>query len=70
LLQKPRGAVQGPDTEGTTAVIAVEAARRLVRDGAKTGRAHTAQAYDPTGFLNFLAPHGISLAIPASDTQQ
>ncbi|HEY2671460.1 MAG TPA: saccharopine dehydrogenase NADP-binding domain-containing protein [Rugosimonospora sp.] len=65
--QRARGAVRGPDTYGTTAVIAVEAARRLVTDSAKPGVLTPAQAYDPTSFLNFLAPHGISWAITASD---
>ena len=63
----PRGAVRGPDTYGTTAVIAVEASRRLVTDGAEPG-APTLQAHDPTSFLNFLGPHGINWAITASDT--
>jgi short subunit dehydrogenase-like uncharacterized protein len=58
-----RGAVQGPDTYGTTAVIAVEAARRLGTDGAAAGVLTPAQAFDPAGFLAFLAPHGISWAI-------
>lgn len=56
----------GTDTYGTTAVIAVEAARRLVTDGAVSGVLTPAQAYDPAGFLDFLAPHGISWAITAA----
>jgi hypothetical protein len=54
-------------------VIAVEAARRLVADGAGPGVLAPAQAYDPAGFLAFLAPRGISWTIvrgtggPAAD---
>jgi short subunit dehydrogenase-like uncharacterized protein len=66
--QRARGVVQGPDTYGTTAVIAVEAARRLVTDGAKPGVLAPAQAFNPTSFLNFLAAHGIGWAITASGT--
>ncbi|GAA3782746.1 saccharopine dehydrogenase NADP-binding domain-containing protein [Plantactinospora mayteni] len=66
--QFARGVVQGHDTYGITAVIAVEAARRLVADGAKPGVLAPAQAYDPTSFLDFLAPYGISWTISLSDT--
>jgi len=66
--QSARGIVQGPDTYGTTAVIAVEAARRLVADGAKPGVLAPAQGYDPTSFLDFLAPYGISWTIAVPDT--
>ncbi|MEU7872846.1 saccharopine dehydrogenase NADP-binding domain-containing protein [Dactylosporangium sp. NPDC049140] len=62
-----RGVVHGHDTYGITAVIAVEAARRLVADGAKAGVLAPAQAYDPTSFLNFLATHGVSWTITVSD---
>jgi len=65
--QSARGIVQGHDTYGTTAVIAVEAARRLVADGAKAGVLAPAQAYDPTSFLNFLATHRVSWTITVSD---
>jgi short subunit dehydrogenase-like uncharacterized protein len=58
-----RGVVSGPDTYGTTAVVAVEAARRLAPDGAKPGVLAPAQAFDPTDFLNHLAPHGIRWTI-------
>lgn len=67
--QTARGIVRGHDTYGITAVIAVEAARRLVTDGAKPGVLAPAQAFDPTSFLNFLAPHGISWTITTSDTR-
>lgn len=66
--QSARGVVRGHDTYGITAVIAVEAARRLAADGAKPGVLAPAQAYDPTSFLAFLAPHGISWTITVSDT--
>jgi short subunit dehydrogenase-like uncharacterized protein len=66
--QSARGVVSGHDTYGITTVIAVEAARRLVADGAKPGVLAPAQAYDPTSFLTFLAPHGISWTITVSDT--
>jgi len=51
-----RGVVEGSDMYGTTAVIAVEAARRLVTDSPKPGLLAPAQAYDPTDFLDFLVP--------------
>jgi short subunit dehydrogenase-like uncharacterized protein len=54
-----RGVVEGRDPYGTTAVIAVEAARRLLTDGARAGVLAPAQAYDPAGLLDFLAPHGV-----------
>jgi short subunit dehydrogenase-like uncharacterized protein len=57
--QHARGVVQGPDTYGTTAVIAVEGAHRLATHGAKPGVLAPAQAYDPADFLNSLAPYGI-----------
>jgi short subunit dehydrogenase-like uncharacterized protein len=53
-----RGIVRGRDTYGTTAVIAVESARRLVADPAKPGVLAPAQAYDPTDFLDSLGPYG------------
>lgn len=58
-----RGVVQGIDTYGTTAVIAVEAARRLVADGAEPGVLAPAQGYDPISFLDFLRPSGIRWTI-------
>jgi short subunit dehydrogenase-like uncharacterized protein len=57
--RRARGIVQGPDTYGTTAVIAVESARRLITDPAKPGVLAPAQAYHPTTFLDSLIPHGI-----------
>ncbi|WP_327587956.1 saccharopine dehydrogenase NADP-binding domain-containing protein [Nonomuraea sp. NBC_00507] len=61
--RRARGIVQGPDTYGTTAVIAVESARRLIADPAKPGVLAPAQAYHPTAFLDFLIPHGIQWII-------
>jgi short subunit dehydrogenase-like uncharacterized protein len=61
--RRARGIVQGPDTYGTTAVIAVESAHRLIADPAKPGVLAPAQAYHPTAFLDFLIPHGIQWII-------
>jgi short subunit dehydrogenase-like uncharacterized protein len=55
-----RGWVTGPDAYGLTAVIAVEGARRLVTDGAPAGALAPAQAFDAAGFLDALAPHGVT----------
>jgi short subunit dehydrogenase-like uncharacterized protein len=60
-----RGVVRGTDTYGSTAVIAVEAARRLAAGGAARGVLAPAQAFDPAGFLDFLAGRGISTAVRA-----
>jgi short subunit dehydrogenase-like uncharacterized protein len=54
-----RGEVEGTDGYGKTAVIAVEAARRLVAGGAKSGVLTPAQAFDPESFLGYLAGHGV-----------
>ncbi len=54
-----RGEVEGTDGYGKTAVIAVEAARRLAADGAKPGVLTPAQAFDPESFLGYLAGHGV-----------
>jgi short subunit dehydrogenase-like uncharacterized protein len=62
-----RGLLQGTDTYGTTAAIAVEAARRLIADGAKPGVLAPAQAFDPAGFLNFLISHGLRWSISTTD---
>ena len=53
------GEVEGTDGYGKTAVIAVEAARRLVADGAKAGVLAPSQAFDPESFLDFLSAHGV-----------
>jgi short subunit dehydrogenase-like uncharacterized protein len=62
-----RGLVRGTDTYGTTAAIAVEAARRLVADGAQPGVLAPAQAFAPDDFLNFLASHGLDWSISTTD---
>lgn len=58
-----RGVVSGPDTYGTTALIAVEGARRLAADCATAGVLAPSEAFDPAGFLDFLTPHGIGWSI-------
>jgi short subunit dehydrogenase-like uncharacterized protein len=58
-----RGLVHGTDTYGTTATIAVEAARRLAADGAEPGVLAPAQAFDPAGFLDFLTSHELRWSI-------
>jgi short subunit dehydrogenase-like uncharacterized protein len=63
-----RGTVRGVDTYGTTALIVVEAARRLVADGAKPGVRTPAQAFDATTFLDFLAPYGVGWTIDLTTT--
>lgn len=61
--RRARGVVDGQDTYGTTAVIAVESARRLVADPAKPGVLAPAQAFGPADFLDFLLPHGVRWTI-------
>ncbi|GAA2262412.1 saccharopine dehydrogenase NADP-binding domain-containing protein [Actinomadura luteofluorescens] len=61
--RRARGIVEGPDTYGTTAVIAVESARRLIIDPPVPGVRAPAQAYNPAAFLDFLHPHGIRWVI-------
>src|SRR6266511_2760272 len=64
---RARGVVYGRDTYGTTAVIAVEAAHRLVTDPARPGVLAPAEGYDPAEFLDFLAPHGVRWTIDTAD---
>ncbi|MDX3228118.1 saccharopine dehydrogenase family protein [Streptomyces sp. ME19-01-6] len=61
--RRARGEVRGSDAYGTTAVIAVEAARRLATDGAPSGVLAPAQAFDAAGFLDFLGDHGVSWSV-------
>jgi len=58
-----RGVVQGTDTYGTTAVIAVEAVHRLVSGKAPSGVVAPAQAFEPADFLDTLAAAGVSWSI-------
>lgn len=58
-----RGVVHGTDSYGTTAVIAVEAARRLVVDGAGPGVLAPAQAFAARDFLAFLETRGVTLDV-------
>jgi short subunit dehydrogenase-like uncharacterized protein len=68
-----RATVEGTDTYGSTAVIAVESARRLATDGAEPGVLAPAQAFDPITFLDFLARRGAAWSLdvrgPAKDTK-
>jgi hypothetical protein len=54
--------IQGFDTYGTTAVIAVEAARRLAGSG-RSGALAPAEAFDAADFLDFLTGHRLSWRI-------
>lgn len=54
-----RGWVEGSDVYGSTAVIAVAGAVRLAIGDTPAGVLAPAQAFDPAGFLNSLAPHGV-----------
>lgn len=54
-----RGIVHGTDLQGSTAVIAVEGARRLVADGTKPGVLAPAEAFEPADFLDHLRRHGV-----------
>jgi short subunit dehydrogenase-like uncharacterized protein len=60
---RARGVVSGPDTYVATAVLAVESARQLADHHAKPGVLAPAQAFDPAGFLNFLARCGVSWSV-------
>jgi short subunit dehydrogenase-like uncharacterized protein len=61
--RRVRGVVEGSDTYGLTAAIAVESARRLVAEPAKAGVLAPAQAFDPSAFLDFLGAYGVRWAI-------
>ncbi|WP_055589505.1 saccharopine dehydrogenase family protein [Streptacidiphilus griseoplanus] len=54
-----RGWVTGHDAYGLTAVIAVEGALRLAAGKAAPGVLSPAQAFEPAGFLDALAPSGV-----------
>ncbi|MFF0613348.1 saccharopine dehydrogenase family protein [Nocardia tengchongensis] len=55
-----RGWAGGVDAYASTAVIAVEAARRLVAPGAPAGTLAPAQAFDAGSFLTYLAGTGMT----------
>ncbi|MEV4511134.1 saccharopine dehydrogenase NADP-binding domain-containing protein [Dactylosporangium sp. NPDC049525] len=55
-----RALIRGYDVYGSTAVMAVEGARRLVAGGDRTGVLSPAQAFDIADFLKFLSAHGFS----------
>jgi short subunit dehydrogenase-like uncharacterized protein len=54
------GIVEGTDTYGTTAVVAVESARWLADDPAPSGVLAPAEAFDPADLLAFLSGHGLT----------
>jgi short subunit dehydrogenase-like uncharacterized protein len=60
-----RATVEGTDTYGSTAMIAVESARRLATDGAEPGVLAPAQAFDPITFLDFLTRRGAAWSLEA-----
>jgi short subunit dehydrogenase-like uncharacterized protein len=68
--QPARAVVRGTDTYGTTAVIAVEAARRLASGGTAPGALAPAQAFDPSGFLGFLAACGVTWELTSAEASQ
>ncbi|GAB2632589.1 saccharopine dehydrogenase family protein [Nocardia goodfellowii] len=61
--RRARGVVTGPDTYGTTALTAVEAALRLATSPPSAGVLAPAQAFDPADFLAALRPHGLRWTI-------
>lgn len=61
--RRARGVVQGPDTYGTTAAIAVESVRRLVAEPAGAGVLAPAQAFDALDFLDHLSRYGVRWSI-------
>ncbi|MFB9469476.1 saccharopine dehydrogenase NADP-binding domain-containing protein [Nonomuraea salmonea] len=64
--RRARGVVRGSDTYGTTAVIAVESARRLAAGDAGAGVLAPGQALPPEGFLDFLGAYGVRWSIEPS----
>ncbi|GAB2598924.1 saccharopine dehydrogenase NADP-binding domain-containing protein [Streptomyces capparidis] len=61
--RRARGEVSGRDMYGTTAVIAVEAARRLAEGGAPAGVRASAEAFDAADFLDFLGGYGVTWSV-------
>ncbi|WP_399880450.1 hypothetical protein ACGH7X_01065 [Streptomyces sp. BBFR51] len=62
--RRARGVVHGCDAYGATAVVAVEASRRLVAQGAPAGVLAHAEAFDAAGFLDVLGDHGVEWSVP------
>ncbi|MFQ6392846.1 saccharopine dehydrogenase family protein [Nocardia sp. KC 131] len=58
--RRARGWVAGSDGYRLTAVIAVEAARRLAAGGAPAGALAPAEAFDAADFLDFLTPEAVT----------
>ncbi|MBF6132169.1 saccharopine dehydrogenase NADP-binding domain-containing protein [Nocardia otitidiscaviarum] len=58
--QRTRGVIRGRDTYGTTAVAAVEAARRLAAGDTAAGVLAPAQAFDPADFLETLSDRDLT----------
>jgi hypothetical protein len=61
--------VEGNDSYGATAAIAVEAAVQLAGSDAPAGVLSPAQAYDPSSFLDLMAPHGMQWSVEVFDEQ-
>jgi hypothetical protein len=58
-----RGVVEGGDTYAVTAVVAAEAAGRLVDSEAPPGVLAPSQAFDPAAFLDALRPYGVRWSV-------
>ncbi|MFJ4654110.1 saccharopine dehydrogenase family protein [Nocardia sp. NPDC088792] len=65
---RARGWVTGIDGYRHTAVIAVEAARRLATGAAPAGALTPAQAFDPADFLDYLTTEGVDWAVETTAT--
>ncbi len=61
--RRVRGVIQGKDTYGCTAVVAVRAARRLAAGDVPAGVLAPAQAFDPAEFLTALTGPGLTWSI-------
>jgi hypothetical protein len=57
--ERIRGIVEGSDTYGTAAGIAVECAARLVDSPAKSRVLAPSEAFEPSEFLDRLAAHDV-----------
>lgn len=61
--RRVRGVIQGKDTYGCTAIVAVRAARRLAAGDVPAGVLAPAQAFDPAEFLTALTGPGLTWSI-------